>query len=326
MLDIKLIHKKLLDNHIKLMGQISTIIVLFFYFIISIYGIVFLSPKTPENASFIESLNSLGIYFYVILLFLSILVVLSPSVKKGHFTNYFLDKRIYFIRYFPTLPIFISSIGFTIIFMGILLKNLIIVEIGQFVFLIGLILVSIMLIIKNYLENQIYYSITEAFDILITIDKNNSREVNKFTKFIKLTLGNLNMKMDRKLKINASELGIFHIDTVLNDYLPYYIKFGDETQMESLKKRIGTMSNSVDKNGYFDLKVFTNELIQLSNDIIKFSNVNNLKMIPRFSILNFFRDIDYIKNIGAILFYLIITLLTVVYFFKYGKLPEAIIK
>lgn len=148
----------------------------------------------------------------------------------------------------------------------------------------------------------------------------------KFTKYIKLTLNNLYLKLDKKLKINAPELGIFHIDTILSDYLPYYIKLGSETQLESLKKHIETMSNSVDKNGYVDLKVVNNELIQLSKDIVEFLKDNNLIIAPRFSILSFFRDIEYIKNLGTILFYLIITLLTVLYFVKYGKLPETIIK
>lgn len=325
MLSIKLIYKSLLDNHIKLMRQISEVIIIFFYFVISTNAIVFLAPKSPENASFAASMNSLGAY--VIFLFISIFTVLFPIKIEKPIKNVISNNQMFFIEYFPTLPMFISSVGFSFMFIGGLLKNLLLTNIGLIIFTVGLFLVSMMVIIKGNFERQIYYSINGARDNLITIDdKNNSYKVKKFTKFIMLTLDNLNMKLGRKLKINASELGIFHIDAILSDYLPYYIKLGNETQLESLKKHIETMSNSVDKSGYVDLKVFNNELVQLSKDIIKFLKDNNLRIVPRFSIFNFFRDIDNIKNIGAILFYLIITLLTIVYFFKYGKLPEAIIK
>lgn len=326
MLNIKLIYKSLLDNHIKLMRQISFILILFAYFTISTVIIVLLTPESSEKASFVAFLNSLGVYLWLIFLLLAILSVLFPDDRKEQNKNYLSNRQMFFIIYFPVLPMFISSIGFAVIFIGILLKNLFLIGIGQITFLIGLLLALIMWYMKSNIERQIYYSITEAHKSLITIDKNNSYQVNRFIKFIKLTYDNLNIKLGRKLKINTSELGIFHIKTILNDILPYYIKLGDETQLESLRRHIETMSKSVDETGYINLRVFNNELIQLGNEVIEFLKDNDLKIVHRFTIWNFFKNIENIKNVGTILFYLIMLSLMIMNYFEYGKLPEAIIR
>lgn len=78
------------------------------------------------------------------------------------------------IKYFPVFPIFISSIGFAVSFISALLNNLFFVQIGMIMFLIGLLLGLIMFMIKNNIESQISYSITEAQNSLKTIDKNNA--------------------------------------------------------------------------------------------------------------------------------------------------------
>lgn len=326
MLNIKLIYKSLLDNHIKLMRQISFILILFAYFTISTVIIVHFTPESSEKASFVAFLNSLGVYLWLIYLLLAILSVLFPDDRKERIVNYVSNRQMFFIIYFPALPMFISSIGFAVIFIGILLNNLFLIGIGQITFLIGLPLALIMLYMKSNIERQIYYSITEAHKSLITIDKNNSYQVNRFIKFTKLTYDNLNIKLGRKLKINTSELGIFHIKTLLNDILPYYIKLGDETQLESLRRHIETMSKSVDETGYINLRVFNNEFIQLCNEVIEFLKDNDLKIVHRFTIWNFFKNIENIKNVGTILFYLIMLSLMIMNYFEYGKLPEAIIR
>lgn len=326
MLNIKLIYLSLLDNHIKLMRQISFILILFAYFTISTAIIVLLTPDSSEKASFVAFLNSLGVYLWLIFLLLAILIVLFPDDRNEQIKNYISNRQMFFIKYFPALPMFISSIGFVVIFIGILLKNLFLIGIGQITFLIGGLLALIMLYMKSNIEGQIYYSITEAHKSLITIDKNNSYQVNRFIKFIKLTYDNLNIKLGRKLKINTSELGIFQIKTILNDILPYYIKLGDETQLESLRRHIETMSKSVDETGYINLRVFNNELIQLGNEVIEFLKDNDLKIVPRFTIWNFFKDIENIKNVGTILFYLIMLSLMIMNYFEYGKLPDTIIR
>lgn len=171
MFNIKLIYRSLSDNHIKVMLQISWIIILFFYFVISIYVIVSLPSKTPEDEAFVAALNSLGSYYYVALLFLSILVVFFPRTKTDqYFKNYLSNNQMFLIKYFPTLPMFISSVGVSIWFIGGLLKNLFLLVIGLTLFTIGLFLASIMLILKGYFERQIYYAIFEANKRISNID------------------------------------------------------------------------------------------------------------------------------------------------------------
>lgn len=308
----KSIHKLLLDNHIKLMRRISWVIILFAYFTISTGIIVIFTPESSGKASFIALLDSLGGYLWVLFLLLAIL----PNLFSFNttFKNNLSNKQILFIKnYFPVLPMFISTIGVSFIFISIISKNILIVGLGENLFLVGLLLGVIMLIIKNYFESHISYAICEANKRINNLDTNEPQQIKQFIRFINLALNNINLQFGKNFKLNSSELGTFQFETILRECLPYYIKTGNTAELDSLKNHIRIMAGSVNENDVINFKIFTNELIELCKEVIKFFEDNNIQIDLHTSILNFFKDLENIKKLAVILFYLIPSVLVLFY-------------
>lgn len=81
------------------------------------------------------------------------------------------------------------------------------------------------------------------------------------------------------------------------------------------------MADSVIENDVINFKIFTNELTELSKEVLKFFKDNNIQIAHRTSNLSFLRDVDNIKKLAIILFYLIPSLLILYYWYS-GELTS----
>ena len=235
-------------NKIELMRRISLTIILFFYLLFVFYYVAVYSPQPGRNNfnNFL-SITSLNIYeLMVLLLIVSILFVeVIPLVKSLSFKKFIVNHQKFFINYYPYLSVFLTTFGFFISFISALFKNFILVQIGIAIFLSGIFLWAIMFNIKIYLESQISYAIYEANRSINAINPNEPQQIKQFIRFINLTLNNINLKFGRKIKLNISGSGIYQFETILQDYLPYYLKMGGTRELDALKEHIERMSDSV---------------------------------------------------------------------------------
>lgn len=325
MLNIKLIYRSLLDNHIKLMWRFSFVIIGFFYFVFLFVFIANFSSE-PFKSNFNNFLRSIPLNNYeVIILFLILSILFGEVVPlaslnlKNRIVKQVKHQKI--LIYYPSLPLFLTTFGFFISFISGFFKILFLVPIGLIISLFGIILWAIMFNIKIYLESKISYAIHEANERISNIDTNEPLQIKQFIWFINLALNNINLKFGKNLKLNSSELGLYKFEIILRDYLPYYLKLGSTAELDSLKNHIKSMADSVNENEVMNFKIFTNELIELSKEVIKFFRDNNIQIAPRTSNLSFLRDMDNVKKLVIILFYLIPSLLILYYWYS-GELTS----
>ena len=168
---------------------------------------------------------------------------------------------------------------------------------GFFLITIGFILLIVSLSARKYLEGQVSFTLEKANEKLGEIlgqveDKNqrDTKNLNNFKRYIYLSYRNIERKFCT-----------FDLEYTFLNSLPDYIKVAEKEQLESLKNHIKIMKDSVKENDDINFKMFNNELIQLSNEITIFFKDNNLKIGKRRSVLNFFRDMDNIKNMVIII-------------------------
>jgi hypothetical protein len=258
----------------------------------------------------------------ILLLIISILLVAGiPLLRIPDFKKIIVNNQKFFIKYYPSLPLCLTICGFFIFFISITSIYSILMLFGLIIGLIismcGLFLWAIMRNIIIYFENQISYTIYEANRIMSS--PNEPQQIKRFVRFINLTLKNINLEFGQKIKLNISGSGIYQFETVFQDYLPFYLQRCSTRELDTLKDHVERMSNSVSSDNNVDFKTFTNELIQLSNEITNFLKNNNLKIMYHSSPLSFFKDINNIKNLFisfTMILYVIILILLV-----FGKIP-----
>lgn len=280
---------RLKQNHLTLMWHISSVIISFFYFVFSFILIANFLPE-PSKTNFNKSFGSLNIYEFIVLLL--IISILFGEVAPSAIMN--LKNRIVklvkqvknqkiLIDYYPSLPVFLTTFGFFFSFIFALFKILFLVQIGLIIFVVGLTLWYIMFIIKFYLESQISFAIYEANRRISAINSNERQQIKQFVRLFNITLKNINSKFGKKIKINISKSGIYQFETLI-DYLPNYLKMCGTRDIDRLKDHVERMSNSVGSDDSVNFKMFTNELIDLSKEIISFLEENNLKIMHRSSV------------------------------------------
>ena len=308
------------NNHKAILSGVIRVTVIYFYFIIVLSLAVKFNSRPDPVLDYLSALD-LKILFPSLLI-LSILINSIKPLNKKHVKKAFSYLK-QFDNYYPKIPLSFIGVGFLLITFAIF--NPILSNIGMLIVIVGFILFYILLLIKLHYERKIYFTLHRASESLdkIHIDKNNGDDIKNFNRHFTNFLNNLDHKLDKGLKIN--NLRIYDAKTskttteninkknTLSHYLPLYIKFGNQEQINSLKNHIGKMTKLVNEDDEFKINILNN-----IRDIYK--NIENFLILNNFSIteqgwktkLSFFKDRDTL--------YVIQTIVVIIYIILSGKI------
>ncbi len=210
---------------------------------------------------------------------------------------------------YPRVPFFLIMVGFAIFFAAIVynIGQTIQIMLYGFAF-IAYYLGYIMIYFKRKLDGQIYYSLEKANKNFDKIDANNKnpKDINNLKRYINLAFRNINKQLSRNIELKTGD-GInesTEVKDTLVKYLPYYIRFGEKEQLDSAKKHIKIMLNSVDVNDTVKWKEFTDAAMSLTIQIKKYLEDNNLNLTyqkPPKQLGWIYRNKDTVINIIGLL-------------------------
>ncbi len=248
-------------------------------FVIFIF-IVFLATSTPLKSA-MHDLNNQTVTNIVLLSFLITLVLSGYEIKIS------MEALTKWEKDYPKVSVNIIGIGcllllivFLLIFdippaqpptstvYGLILTAL--TAIGLVFFIpIGILLFIVSLSAKMSLERRAIFTLKKANTILDNIDdidqedtKNLERYVYLTYKNIKKKIGNLELKSDGDLTLDV-EYTFFNL-------LPYYFKLADKEELESLKKNLEPMLESVNEKDKIDWRSLTPKLLGLNSGITNY--------------------------------------------------------
>lgn len=310
-------------NNIKLIMRITIIVIIFYSYFLFILA---LPESVAPGLNFLRTMNI--IYRIPILLFFSVIfssilylmitkefemftklrvIICSIYLKMVKFNSFFL------------LPIFLFSIGF--MFITFIYYNIIFVKIGTSLVVVGILLFYIVFLVKVYYEGKIYYMLYITNNILddLSESKKDSNTIEKLNIYFKKTINNIDNKLGKNLNINnlkTDEDKISRVKSIIINYLPLYIEYGEKEQLDLLKNHVHSMSLLVEKNDDFNLNIIK-IIIEIYNDIYNFINSKKFIIIEkeRHDKLSIIKDNSYII-FGT--FQLIIFML---YLYLYGPSP-----
>ena len=186
--------------------------------------------------------------------------------------------------YVILLPSFIFCIGILSLSISIslLLANFYVFGISFFI--IGLLFVylailSILILIsvKSRYNRRIYYTLNRANNIcndFITINTKNIY-IKEFSKYFKNTINNVDIQLKKGVKIDDLKRdGNKSIKNAIFYYLPIYIKFANQSQINFLRSNIGEMKNFVDRNDEIISLEITKNVLNIYNNIDNFLELN----------------------------------------------------
>ena len=262
---------------LNLISLITTIILLYFYFFFTL-AITFRIFPSIEIHPFVNSLM-FPLYMSITITFYIFFIHKTPLKPKY---DPFLTKlgELNLI-----VPIFILSLGFSLLFISLVYSSIstILDFLGYLFLYVGLSILIIIIYAKSFLEKRIYFTLNKAYEILENTNNADDFLEDNFKKYMRLTFINVNEKLSRRLEIKTcnDENDYSKLQYSLINYLPNYIKFGDESQLLSTKNHFATMLNFVDEHDKIKWKPFTIELIKLNEDILKYLNDNNFYLTYR---------------------------------------------
>ena len=323
------IYQLLTNNFKQLMFIIIFAIGMYFYF-----SIILLLP-----ASFSPTLNFLRTmetrFVIPILLLLSIIIILSmflvgnliklntlakfSNVEKIEKFIYSIYLKMFQLNSFFLIHYFVISIGFLLITFK--LYNNLFFEFGIFLLYLGFFLFYGVVVIKLHYERKIYCMLQMTFSIFddLSENKNNENSIRKFNTYFKKVMDNIDSELGKDLKINdlkIDEDDSLRVKNTIINFLPLYLKFGKQEQIDSLKNHIKSMSLLVEKDDEFSQNII-HDIIDIYNDINSFLN------LKRFLIIDKGWDIklSIIKDNSPIIFGTFQLIIFILYLHFYGPSP-----
>jgi len=107
-------------------------------------------------------------------------------------------------------------------------------------------------IIQSAHDIKIYHTLNIAKNIFsnyITNDKKDSCAITEFVKYFRESINGIDRQLPNGVKIDDFKKNSKgSVKSAIIHYLPIYIKFGNESEIDALQKHIGEMSKSIDKN------------------------------------------------------------------------------
>ena len=262
---------------LNLISLITTIILLYFYFLFAI-AIIFLIISPIEIHPFANSLM-FPLYISILITFY-VFFISGISIKPKYYSYLTKLAELNFI-----IPIFILSLGFFLLFLSLVYSSIstFLEFLGDLFLIVGLGIFIIIFFAKSFLEKRICFTLKKAYEILETASNGGDFLEDNFKRYMRLTFININAKLSRRLEIKTcnDENDYSKLQYSLINYLPTYIEFGDESQLLSTKNHFATMLNFVDKNDKIKWKPFTIELIKLNKDILEYLSDNNFHLTYR---------------------------------------------
>lgn len=219
------------------------------------------------------------------------------------------------LEYYSTLiPLFLLSSAILLISISLLSKilfilNYIAIACMFFAMIVGLSL----FFIKSIYHEKIFYTLNRANNIYsyYIIKEKKKIYIKEFMKFFERTIINTDRNLTKGIKINElkREETVSIKNTIIH-YLPIYIKYGSELQINLLKSNIEEMSKLVNKNdGINSLKITNDSILNIYKDILEFLESNHYSV-------NTYRQY---KNITSWAFYIFIGILSI-YVVTYDKI------
>ena len=313
--------KKSKFSKIVIIRSIIIVIALYFYFI---FILAFLEPTTPE----LNFLRELNLKILLPILLLSAFLINLVTFTLGDITERFviiqkLDKLmeiIYLSMFrmgsFFLIPFLLFSIGFFLITLTIY-HNLFL-YIGFFLFILGILLFYLISIIKMGYERGTYDMLQISINTLDVLSetKKDVYSIRKFNKYFKKTMNNIDNKLGKKLNIDELKMdggNSSRVKNVIINYLPLYIKFGNQEQIDLLKKHMNSMTFLVDKNDNINLNIVS-VINDLYEDIISFFDSKKILVKDEGRLIN----LTIIKDNSQFIFGSIQLIIFILYLYLYG--------
>jgi len=255
-----------IHNIIQLIMRLGIIIfighfLIFIYVLWSINNDDFLMDKISIQTWTVASL----LFFFILALLVSIF-----TLKK--------DKQIIFVAnrtkidnipdftklldyYSILLPFFIFC--FSLLLYTFSIFNIIFFLIGMFLSCLSIIVWYLMYLIKSYFTNNINYTFNRAnnmYNDYIIKNCKNPFILDDFNKFFKLSINILDDKLEKGIKLDdLKKDDDVSLKKSIIQYLPIYIKYGNQSQIDSLQ------------NHFFEIFCFIrkNNIMKISNIILK---------------------------------------------------------
>jgi hypothetical protein len=219
------------------------------------------------------------------------------------------------LEYYSTLiPLFLLSSAILLISISLLSKFFFILNYIAVVCMFFTIIIGVSLFfIKAMYHNEIFYTLNRANNIYscYIIKEKKKIYIKEFMKFFERTIINTDRNLTKGIKINElkREETVSIKNTIIH-YLPIYIKYGSELQINLLKSNIEEMSKFINKNDVINsLKITNNPILNIYKDILEFLESNHYSV-------NTYRQY---KNITSWSFYIFIGILSI-YAIIYDKI------
>lgn len=294
------------NNNIRFMKIIISIVAL--HFILLIYRSLFNKYGEP---SFFTELD-IRIWIMFSLAFSTIITLISFPHKAIHVIELKDIKGISSFTklldyYALLLPISVFCVGILSISIGRLLYNFFSFDIIFYIIGFLLILFSFplgfyLLLLKSNYDNKIYYTFHKAKNIYTDYIIKNPKSIhfNEFSKYFEKCIKNIDVKLENGIKIDDLKKGDKKsIKNAIFHYMPVYLKFGNQSNINFLHSQINEMEESINmQDDIISLKL-TKNIFNI------YMNINNFLESNGFSIT----EQRNIKNITSWLIIIIITII-----------------
>lgn len=323
------IYQLLINNFKQLMFIIIFTIGMYFYFLIILVSPIFLSPelnflRTMEPRFVIPILLLFSIIFILSMFLFGNLIKLDNlakflNVDKIEKFIYSIYLKMFQFNSFFLIPFLLISIGF--LFITFKLYNNLFFDFGVFLLYLGFILFYGVFAIKLHYERKILCMLQMTFSIFddLSENKNNENNIKKFNTYFKKVMDNIDSELGKDLKINdlkIDEDDSLRVKNTIINFLPLYLKFGKQEQIDSLKNHIKSMSLLVEKDDEFSQNIIHN-IIDIYDDINSFLNLKRFLITEKGWDIN----LSIIKDNSPIIFGTFQLIIFILYLHFYGPSP-----
>jgi len=284
---------------------IHIILVTYTYILISYY---------PENYPYLLEIGIKNLIVISLLISIAIGIIFFKRTKRiqvvKHKTVEGIPQYVKGVDYFHNL-LPLCTIGTSLLFFSLVPINLIFV-IGSFLFFISGFFITIILgIFEDKVYNNLYYTTNISSYIFEEINEGekDSLYINKLNAYFKHTLNNIDSMIGQNLKIDCLKQNEnASIKYVLSKYLPIYVQYGSNKQLDSLMNNLNEMKSYVDKNGKITSLEIINVVHKLYIDLLCFFEEYNLNIVKKRGFDSYFSRINIVILIVTLLsFYLIVS-------------------
>jgi hypothetical protein len=160
----------------------------------------------------------------------------------------------------------------------------------------------LLLFLKLYYDSKIYYTFQRAKNIYNDYIIKNPKSIhfNEFNKYFKKYIKNIDRELKNGIKIDDLNKGNNKsIKNAIFHYMPVYLKFGDQSNINFLHSQINEMEKSINKQDDIISLKLTENIFNIYMDINYFLDSNGFSITEQ-------------RNIKNIVFWLIIIIGTII--------------